>query len=571
MDKMKKALGLYRSAMDKIRTSGRRKTFTCISLILALVLLVSSTSAWFTVLDKARIQSDTFTMNASTGLRVNEGESISNVITIENVKLSEASSVDGRNMFFPTSRNLESAETSKMTFREGTVGDQNALYAYKNFTLQADSEFTYIYVKGYKVTVGDQVFNGSTEIVYDDKTGAPNNLKQQEECPIRLAFIQDSENKPTVIDPTALIRSYTNTYNAVGSTDSNGVPLLTVSEATPFSEYYFVAGSPIFSLVGLKELNVTLVVWLEGTGENFEAYADQPVSVEVELESNMSYMEKVYFVDGSAEKWVPNGNCFVTMTYKDTKSLGTDGKPISRTVVMSESSDYDNTWEAALPKYVVTDITFNRLNPEKMEIWNAWYTKVGINDETDRDSSMNNVTLEETREVNPGVANTERYTTYTIVRSNGFGEVDVNDPDREWKRLSPGEGYWNRSGSSGGTDTPSGGTTGGTLNVNVEIEVYEIGWFNTDVSSSGNYDLYVVFSDGKKEKMNYDNGKCISETIKVDNGTQIKGFISINRKDNTTKPAVGVDEVFTVNANNWTVSYKLGNYGRTAYLQTKQD
>lgn len=538
-----------------------------VSLFLAVILFASATFSWFVYFDTATIESNEFTMNASTGLRVNEGESITNVITIDNMVLSEASSVDGRNMYFPLSGNYTS-ETEHMLFREGTVGDQNSLYAYKNFTLQADSDFTYIYVKDYEITVGDQVFNGSTEIEYDEN-GTPHNLKQQEKCPIRLAFIQDSADTPTVIDPTALIKSYTNSYNAVSST-TNGVPLLTVSDANPFSEYYYVAGSPIFSLVGTDELDITLVVWLEGTGENFEAYAGKPVSVKVELESNVSYMETIYFVDGSAEKWISHGDCFVTMTYKDIKSKDSNGNPVSRTVVMSKSTDYANTWQAALPNYVVTDITFNRLNPAKMEIWNAWYTKAGVNNETAKDTSMQGVILEETREVTPGDSS-ERYTTYTIVRSNGYGDVGTSDPDREWKRLSPGEGYWKpRGNSGGGSDTPSGDTSGGVLSVRVEIEIPENpSWCRRDLEPTGNYDLYVVFSDGKQVKMNYGNGKCISNTINVNKDTQIRGFLFISHADNDIKPAVSVDKVVTVTADGWVINYILGNYGQTAYLQTK--
>ena len=78
-----------------------------ISLFLTFSVLVTSVFSWMTVNDTASVDSELLTMNASSGLRVNEGESITNVISIDNVTLSEASSVDGRNIYFPVSYDYE--------------------------------------------------------------------------------------------------------------------------------------------------------------------------------------------------------------------------------------------------------------------------------------------------------------------------------------------------------------------------------------------------------------------------------------------------------------------------------
>ena len=114
-------------------TKKKRALIAYVSLFLAVMLFSSGTFSWFTVKDTATIESDELTMIASSGLRVNEGEDISNVISLDNVNLSEVSSVDGRNVFLPISGSY-SSNTNEMFFREATVGDQNKYFAYKDFT-----------------------------------------------------------------------------------------------------------------------------------------------------------------------------------------------------------------------------------------------------------------------------------------------------------------------------------------------------------------------------------------------------------------------------------------------------
>ena len=69
-----------------------------------------------------------FSLESSAALRVNDGqEDLSNHLVVKNFKLEEASSVDGRNMFFPSEGNFKDS-TSAMKFREGTAGDRNKTY-----------------------------------------------------------------------------------------------------------------------------------------------------------------------------------------------------------------------------------------------------------------------------------------------------------------------------------------------------------------------------------------------------------------------------------------------------------
>lgn len=83
--------------------------------------------------DTASINSQVFSLESSAALRVNDGqEDLSNHLVVKDFKLEEASSVDGRNMFFPSEGNFKDS-TSAMKFREGTAGDRNKTYVYKDF------------------------------------------------------------------------------------------------------------------------------------------------------------------------------------------------------------------------------------------------------------------------------------------------------------------------------------------------------------------------------------------------------------------------------------------------------
>lgn len=436
----------------------RKLTTSYVSLFLAFLILIGGTISWFTFKDNASVDSDTFSLENASGLRVNEGESLSNHVVLDNIRLDEASSVDGRNLFFPTKGTFTDV-TSSSVFREGNVGDKNQKYVYKDFRLRGSSGegYTDIYVKGYKITVGDETFNGSTEIVYVD--GKPTDVVKHAECPVRIAFIDNSQNVPTVIDPTALVSQYTHIYNAVESTDSNGKATVLASDADPFSEFYYVLGTPLFRLKGTEPLDVTMVVWLEGTENtktgtsNSKSYANAEISVDIELESNWTDMEMVTFVDKTLgdhqnlgdtdpQQWVGKDGHLVTMSYTDVTSTDANGKHPVRTVVMSPVEYAKKLegvrpvkWEAPIPKAVVKDITFNRYDSGNEIIYNAWYTKTGVENMWQNGGDMAIVKpgkLQETREIN-GV----RELVYTAVRGNGYSTTE-----NETKRLSPCAGYW---------------------------------------------------------------------------------------------------------------------------------
>lgn len=489
-------------------------SYSYISLFLVVMVLVGTTVSWFTIKDNANINSNIMNFNSGTGLRVNDGEDITNHIKVDNFKIDEASSVDGRNLFFPNNNvDGDNNLTYSLQYRDATVGDKNQRFLYKDFTVSADSKETNVYVKSYTIKVGDETFNGSTQILFEDKNNPlkPTGIVTHDACPIRIAFITDSQDKPTVFDPTALVDRYAKTYPAISSTalDTGLVINTENSTSISFSDYYYAVGKPIFTLEGTTPKKVTMVAWLEGTGDNCDKYAGKDLSIDIELESNFKDMEWITFVDdtvgdddASVKHWINKDNdCIVTMTYKD---ITTTGSPY-RTVIMQENGNDDKgnpTWVAPIPEKVVTDITFNRYSLNDEMIYNAWYTRKDV--ETMWEHKLDGrkpAALQESREING-----TRKTVYTALGGNGYSTTeDISE------RLSPCLGYWDYENiSSGGSSSGGGSGSGGSgsggeivedpnakikIGIDFNITANNKDWINNNINFNG-YKMYAKFSDG---------------------------------------------------------------------------
>lgn len=576
-------------ALSDNRLLGRKKlAISYVSLFLVFTLVLVTTMAWFTVKDTENINSQTFSLESSAALRVNDGEEdLSNHIVVKDFKLEEASSVDGRNMFFPSEGNF-SDSTSAMKFREGTAGDRNKTYVYKDFKLNADSGMTNVYIKGYNITVvsadGKTVlgkFDGSTEIKYDGET--PVDQVVYDKCPLRLAFITDSSKTPVVIDPSALIDAYARNYNAVSSVNSSGAATTQQSSCKTFSDFYFYSGESLFTLMGQDPLDVTLVAWFEGAYEDqsvYDKYAGASVTIDVELESNYDDMEAITFVDdtvgddGTTGPWIideknPN-SCIVTMQYTDTDKT-------KKTVVMRhiKTDSGLNAWTAALPKNVTTDISFFRFSTENNVIYNSWHTRAGINEGLNDivKDWIGNYPLQESR-----IVNGTRSLTYTAKRGNSYRKVEETDPDKTKKRLSPCVGYWdyNSSGSTVETTAPSPTTPtsgGGSsedpeINTGVYLNIPDTKQWLRNYLTSGTYEPYVIYNyNGKKSEhlMQFepDGARCTLDNCSAPRGSRVIGFKFVNKNGTHTQLIPAKNEyIFSKSFN---VSYDVNNDNTATY------
>ena len=534
---------------------------------------------------KERVQ-NSFSLESSAALRVNDGqEDLSNHLVVKDFKLEEASSVDGRNMFFPSEGNFKDS-TSAMKFREGTAGDRNKTYVYKDFKLNADSDMTNVYIKGYNITItsadGNVLgkFDGSTEIIRDDK-GVPVDQKVYDPCPLRLAFITDSSKTPVVIDPSALIDAHAKNYNAVSSTNMNGSPATKLSSCKTFSDFYFYSGESLFTLLGQKPLDVTLVAWFEGAYEDqsvYDKYAGASVTIDVELESNYNDMEAITFIDktrgddGNEKPWIKTDDCIVTMQYKDTDTT-------QKTVVMKDLGEVNgyNTWTAALPKDVTTDISFFRFSTTNNIIYNSWHTKKDVNGELSPtaqgwiDDNVDNKDLYPLQENR--IVNGNRSLVYTARRGNGYSKTDNTA-----QRLSPCIGYWDYSpgGSTVETTVPSATTPtsgGGSSEDIVTTSVYlnipdSRGWLRSDLAT-GRYTPYVIYNyNGQKTEhmmkvTSPDGGRCELENCPAPKNSTVNGFKFVNNTDSTVKYiAVAGEYMFSTSYN---VTYEVNNDDKASY------
>lgn len=613
--------------VDSRLNNTKKVTTSYVALFLVLSIFAVSTFSWFTIRDTATIDSDTFSLESAAGMRVNKGEEIRNTITVKQAKLKEASSVDGRNMFFPVDRGYgdkgQSVDTSEMKFREGTVGDKNNGYIYSDFTLTGQTGGQVeVYVKSYKVEVTNkngqkEVYDGATHITVDDKKKPLTYLAYQNPCPIRIAFIRNSAEASTVIDPTAIIDNYADECQAVSSVNSLGSATTTKAKGRSFSDYYFGTGAPLFTLDGLKSQNITMVAWLEATGENCDAYEGQNVSITVELESNWKDMEYVTFVDNTTgddapqSKWVGNDGCFLVMTYYD------DNFENPKSVVMSASKTEVKDgktqpieWIAYLPKDKKTNISFMRYSKVKENIkldgtnevkvgriYNVWHTTAEVNDWIKANNSgkgekafnwsqeINREKGLQTYRTDTGTEDGTIENTYYAVHGNGYG-----DTPNVAENVAPCIGYWGTKypNSSGGsvepTTTEQQPTTGETY-ARADIQIYNNVWLNDYNSYNGGGGLRnllsqnvlvlkAVFKDSNGTETAYEmkpqggGDKCVLSKTSVKSGSKLVRFDLYDpAKDNTIirvyEVPVDIQHTFTESAgsNEYIISYDLVNEG----------
>lgn len=573
---------LFKAIAEKAKQSRNRKKLakTYVSLFLVLIIGISSSFAWFAQRKAASIQANNLEFQSASSLRINKDKSASNIIRIDKAVLDEASSMDGRNIYFPLDKSF-SANTDDMRFREGNKGDENVRYVYKDFDLKGTSGNTPVYIKSYEIKVEEAdsphdsevnaTYHDQLKIGYDSQ-GRPNSQTlTPDHCPIRLAFISDSGDKPKVIDPSAQVVDYVDNSDAVAMIDENGVPTTkntyNYGSSNSFSTYYY-GNTPLFVIPGGDSLNVTLVVWLEGTIEDCDKYIGKKISVDIDIESNFAEMETITFYDdsqpdntGGQAHWVSNDDPIVACSYEDPYSDETPKR--WKTVIMSKTADY--TWKCKIPKKVITNISFYRLSKANGStqgtIYNAWHTTSDISTWVTASSIPNNwyrtgsQDLQTTRQY-PQDGNRYNALVYTAVHGNGYSVTDDTA-----KRLAPCVGYWNYSGGSGGggavTPTiPSGGGTATSYSIEVNVETTNKEWIYRDVSQYGSH-LWFWTQDGGNYELSTNGSNKFKWNGTLAANDEIVGFYITNSSGNGYKDfSVSATHVVTAN---WNVNYHVDN------------
>lgn len=158
-----------------------------IAIIEVIILVVISSYAWFFVQASKVIGSGTISVDADSGLDIDfQYSNIDDYINIWNYvgqdfKFEPATSLDGRNIYFPTSGTFDNSNTQNIVLRDGTVNDINSKYLSIDFELTNTSDYDqYVYLNNnsfFTVKQGEEL---------------------QESRALRLAFYQNDGNSGNV-------------------------------------------------------------------------------------------------------------------------------------------------------------------------------------------------------------------------------------------------------------------------------------------------------------------------------------------------------------------------------------
>lgn len=179
-----------------------------VAIIEVVALIGVSTFAWFVYFSNKKVSTGNISVEADSGLDIdfayqNEEEFINiwNYID-DDFTFEPVTSLDGRNVFIPTSGNFNNVDTNSMVFREGTVNDINSKYINVDFELTNTTQYNM-----------DVYLNNNSFFRVKDSGG---NL--DESRALRLAFYTNDGNAGNV--GSSLIRG-TNTASDGGDTVSS--------------------------------------------------------------------------------------------------------------------------------------------------------------------------------------------------------------------------------------------------------------------------------------------------------------------------------------------------------------
>ncbi len=281
-------------------TKGRRThlTLSFVALILAIVTMISTTFAWYTAKD-ATLEFLNYSLDCTKGLRVNDSGTSDLHFNTVNKYLIPASSVDGRNLFFPTDGSDFSSTTSQMTFRSSTVGDKNFNYIQIDASLTAQQNHTAIYIDD--TLVDDNGESKPKTRLEVKRDGEPDSqFSTTKAAPLRMAIWAStnedgSPNTPVVFNP--LDRTVTSA--AVADVDRTTGAYIANSPQTAhaFSEYAF-GGKPIATLSKGVETKIKIIIWLEGTDPKCtDKVKDSDISLHLAFTTSWDKTQTIRFKD----------------------------------------------------------------------------------------------------------------------------------------------------------------------------------------------------------------------------------------------------------------------------------
>lgn len=360
------------------RSSKRQVIMSVVSLILAMLVLMSATYSWYVVHQSVGYTND-IKLDTGKGLRVNDLEN-----TLENISdksfLLPASSLDGRNLFFAADGSkFDSTTTQELTYRNANVGDKNVNYVQIDFQLTAEANNTSVYLD----TSAPEENNGipRTHLYFsgwdDDKKARDNGWENADEAieyskALRVALFYEGmdDNKPIVFSS----QNQTATTNAVTEIDRTTGEYLDDERqiAYPFKDYAY-GKKQIITMNQAETRNFSLILWLEGTDEKHcvsEKVIGKKIDFSFALTTSWENTVKIRFRDDQnqiADFLDKNPNCSLVLNYNDASHGIVDYK-----VTMYKESEQDNgrdVWYCNIPGTAYNDLTFEIVDDSNRKIY----------------------------------------------------------------------------------------------------------------------------------------------------------------------------------------------------------
>lgn len=340
------------------KSSVRQLLLSLISLVIVLSVLITMTYSWFTI-KSSTLKANTYELDCGKGLRVNDSGTSQLTFSKTNAELIPASSVDGRNLFFPTDGSDFSSTTKYMTFRSSNVGDKNQHYIQIDFTLTAQQNHTALYINPDKTSlrVAEPLAAGQTEHNENDwsipKAAC---LRSALWCSTQEEGVP---NTPIVFNPTATTvrtAAVEDVDRATGAFISSGRQV-----AHAFSEYAY-GGLPVASLSSNVVTKFSYIVWLEGTDPKCtDKIVDKDIEIRLGFKTSWDNTQNIRFEDqisnkGDIKIWREG---LTDATHKLSLVYSNPNDPDDETEFnMYSYNNNENVWSCNIPGDMTNKISF---------------------------------------------------------------------------------------------------------------------------------------------------------------------------------------------------------------------
>lgn len=338
-----------------------KKFFIAVIALLELAAIFCSiTFSWIEGVRTGRLDDVASTVTAGDGIIFTDlSGSVISSLQLDMTNLTECSSLDGRDFFFPTSDSVNDGTSSKMRYRAGTDADKNT--------------------KKY-ISVDFNIITSSMANLYIDDNSSISCKNESVRKALRVSLNFNDGTAPVLLcGLDGYKRDYTN-FQPVTSITDDGIASTGVVTAGSITDYTVNGTGVLKSLQAGESKRVTLNIWLEGTDEACSSDVitkdtENDLLVELILTTGSNYNKIVTFVDYTPNRWVSNkvdANSSIKMFAIDKDSDTGQNYISAKRYPMTKIDDI--TYTAKLPDNV-TNVIFGRFDPydslKKFNIWGA--------------------------------------------------------------------------------------------------------------------------------------------------------------------------------------------------------